>query len=333
MENLKNNLFSRAFPLYSSYLLELLIKTSKFCSQVQQQQKSFIRLEKKLGIYEKFQNLNRLSQIDLERLEKHFFRGIDIVKEERIKRKYQEKILELQTKLHENPMLQISTIISNSENENLNENCEDLMNFIKKYDKIEEEIPEFTKQIPEKPVSTAKKTRNLSIKIALEDTVKDWSNSNENLLTKVSSFGEDGLMNHSNQSNKGNGLFVIQNILNSQNLETEINDKIEKNESILAKEENSPDFSLAKTKANPLKKPEFIEKEANLSMDFTKKKEKRNYNRNMSICGLPLQESLDFSFHFDKKEEIQREMMNSERSFVKENQYLKKLTNEIAKKK
>ena len=354
MENLKPTQLTKALSYYSSYLGELITKTKRFCTLFQDTQKDSFKLEKKLGVYEKFQGFNRLSQNNLERLEHHFYLGIDLIKEELIKRRYEQKIKELQLKLGETPEPSEEKNDRNSTPnkkniKELDEMCENLMKFLQKYETLENQKDVCSKN-EDYSIPTVKKVGNFSI---MDEIAKDINTSNENIQTKVSSFGEDfsqgntqeKLHNNSQQIIENNQIFLIQDILNSQRLENEINEKTKKNMEINSKHksevEHSPDFSF-QSQIITVKNFVNCKKDTNLSVDMVKKK--KLMNKNKSISGIAFTESLEFSFHYDEdgkkieKDEMENKMLDSLKienimlNSKGENRYLKKLTKEIAKK-
>lgn len=333
------------FPGCSAFVSESISQTKKFCSLFQEKHKRYIKNEKKLKIFEKFEGLSSLSPIDLERLEKHLSKGLDLVKEERIKRKYEKKISDLQIRLGENfkePKKSLTRIEESPENP-LMKTCEELMRFLQKFEIYRKELEhlcEFHGLFDENMVSTAKKTSGiLGGAINLEDTLREEdiieiSRNNENAVTKVSSFGTE----MEKKSTRDMGFF--NEILNSQKLEVEINEA--KNGKSIETEEHSPDFSF-QSQINPYKNREIKERKKaafNLSFDQDYKKQRICHRSAASISGVPFTESLEFSFHFDEenegREDFEQRMLKSANDVtkvgVRENQYLKKLKRQMLEK-
>lgn len=333
----------------STYIHEFIAKAKDLCSLVQKTQKNHIKTEKKLGIYEKFQGLNRLSQSDLERLEKHFFKGLNEIKEEIIKRRYQSKIDELHARLGEKPDGIEKNRGSARKKEEIDEKCEDLIEHINAYDRLEADSPTahdalfFIKEEnsplkssgEDKASPTPKKTRQFSLGCPLEETVKDLNSTNENVLTKVSSFGEEANRIEGGLSQEKKEDFThIQEFLNSTNMENGPPErKISNCEDFTL--EHSPDFSFKSHMYQKTRK----QQEGNLSFDLAsvKKKEKR-IGRNPSLSEVMIGESLNFSFHFDDEEKNRKQQRNegenelmrcSVKAIPKENMYLMKLSKEL----
>ena len=187
-----------------------------------------------------------------------------------------------------------------------------------------------------------KKTRQFSLGCPFDETVKDLNNSNmnENVLTKVSSFGEDNIKNIENSMNphieKEKGESFIMEMLNSTNLERK-SMKNSKHGDLM--EEQSPDFSFKSHNNNKPVNRKVEAKEGNFSVDLTNIMRKdRKFNRNASISGTPLGKSINFSFHFNEEEEknniekMGEVMLLSARDGPKENLYLMKLSKELKKK-
>ena len=354
MENLSHSsLLSKNHHLstyiLSTYIQEFIAKALNLCSLVQKTQKSHIKIEKKLGIYEKFQGLNRLSQVDLERLEKHFYKGINEIKEEIIQRRYQSKISELQARLGEKTDEIEKNRVSARKKDEIDEKCEKLMEHINLYDKLESDSPVahealfFIKEEnsllkssgEEKATPTPKKTRQFSLGCPLEETVKDLNSTNENVLTKVSSFGEEAnRIDSTINQQKKEDFTHIQEFLNSTNIENgSVERKISNCEDFTL--EHSPDFSF---KSHMYHQKTRKQQEGNLSVDLTsvRKKEKRII-RNPSLSGVMLEESVNFSFHDDDEEKNRKQRKEDESEFMscsvktipKENRYLMKLSKEL----
>lgn len=348
MENLSHSSLLSKNHRLSTYIQEFIAKALNLCSLVQKTQKTHIKTEKKLGIYEKFHGLNRLSQVDLERLEKHFYKGLNEIKEEIIKRRYQSKIEELQVRLGEKTVEIEKNRGSARKKEIIDEKCEELIDYINAYDSLESQSPAahealfFIKEEnsllkssgEEKATPTPKKTRQFSLGCPLEETVKDLNSTNENVLTKVSSFGEEANRIDSGINQEKKEDFThIQEFLNSTNIENGPPErKISNCEDFTL--EHSPDFSFKSHVYQKTRK----QQEGNLSFDLTNvlKKDKR-IARNPSLSGVMLGESLNFSFHFDdeeknrklKKEDESELMKCSVKTIPKENMYLMKLSKEL----
>lgn len=340
MENPKKTDLYQTFSFFSSYLLELIDRTSNFCSLVQQNQKITNRLEKKLSIYEKFQGLNRLAPIDLEKLERHLLKGLDMVKEEKIKRKYEDKIAELQAKIGEIPQITpINSSLSLKKVNDFDEICEDFLTFVKEITILQKELTNLTDIISQEELTLLTIKKNKKLNFPLEETIKElnYSNNNENLATKVSSFGDENVPNSINNQKKAkNEIFLIHDILNSQRLETDINEKMKKSlqeKEFIRNEEHSPDF---------LFRPKLIKDEINLSLEIEKSKKKereKKSKKNLSMNLIACSESIDFSFEEEKKINLRDDfgevlMFRSidDMNKVKENKYLKKLKKEVMKK-
>lgn len=316
MDKYKRNLNNLDFLKFSGYIEDLIVKTQNFCSHVQEDHQKHLKNQKKLSIYEKFQGLDKLSSVDLERLEKHLSKGVDLVKNERIRRKYEKQIALLQSKIM-NSSKENETNSLKSENikqnvDKFKELYDDLFQFLNKFTYFKAEIDllkENSNKKCNKITSTVKKTRHFSLGLLnFEETIeKDVTNNqennnlndnnNENLATKVSSFGEEelnnlnniiknkeNLENNSNINNNIDKINAINEILSSQQLEREITQKCKKIANLTTEinnfnEEHSPDFSF-KSYIHPSNLNKTIEKtNENINLSFDQSKKLKNLKR------------------------------------------------------
>lgn len=330
------------FMKFSCYLHEIISKTRHFRMFAQENHEKLLKLQRKLDVYEKFQGLDTLSAMNLQKLEKHLKKGVDLVKDERIRRKYEEKLADLQEKLgipkenHDKTTEKIRKSV-----DSFNELCEDLRISLEKF-------PDFTKELDvlrqwpapnyEKIVKTVKKTRHFSFgqmhfQEIIEQNLENYHNSfanpkhfEENLVAKVASFDENNSnLNINNNDQNFNVYFTNKN----RNLNKSI-DKITEGELFLIREilsskhfngeiaamgKISQDF-IAETRRNEELSPEF-------QVKSTKTKEKvfenmynsfidgetsqENHGKKASLSDIPLAESVEILFNNTKKAEENEE--------------------------
>lgn len=345
------------FFKFSSYLHEIISKTQNFCTYAQENHLKLLKLQRKLKVYEKFEDLDTLSAMNLQKLEKHLEKGLDLVKDERIRRKYEKKLKVLQEKLgicKEN--VEKPEEKSQISYDFFNLLCEDLRFLLKKFEDFKKEL-ETLRQWPaqnyEKIVTTLKKTRHFSFgQLHFEETIEknmqnyhniftNTSHLEENIQTKVSNFNENSYNNNNNFNinlnnnesnkniaNKSKGeLFLIREILNSKPFALQI-EGMHKTSHIAetsGNEELSPDFQVKSSKS--LKTQEKILENMYNSINDAE----TNSGKRASLSDIPLTESLEISLmkNEDKNEkksekktnniECKKEISNNE------NNYLRKL--------
>lgn len=74
---------------YQNIIKLMNIRFNQLAEETLKLSSDFLKAQKRLEIFEKYENLSSLNNNELEKLEKHLLRGFDIVKDERFRRKYE----------------------------------------------------------------------------------------------------------------------------------------------------------------------------------------------------------------------------------------------------
>ena len=94
----------RGMAKYRNIMKVMYQRFKKISEEFQRNSQDYFKCLKRLEIFEKYENLNTLSETELEKLEKHLLKGFDIVKDERFRRKYDKEFKNYSQISHQSTM-------------------------------------------------------------------------------------------------------------------------------------------------------------------------------------------------------------------------------------